>query len=207
MEALSGYIYGSSYHHLWEDTDNKLQFLAQLYVAGEKYMVKGLNADVAMYMNSHIWYDASFYFSYPPDPDTKDLLDAAQIIMAGTPSNDVVGRRVLVRFCAAHIHELRQMPEFVELLKEYAELGASILQVENLDLMLQGCWHCNAEEDRRAVPRCRKCDEIFPASYMREHRTEELWDCSFCQEKVQPVCTEHNGTHWIEWHWHSEQIR
>jgi hypothetical protein len=207
MTALFRYVYDSSYHDLWEGKNSPLQFLAKVYAAGEKYMIKGLGANVAMHMDSYIWDDTMFCFSYPLRGETKDLLEAVKIIMAGTPSNDVVGRRVVVRFCAAYIYELRPMPEFVNLLEEYPELGASILQVPNLDLMSQGCWHCNAEEDRRAVPRCRQCDETFPVSYMREHRTEELWDCSFCQEKVQPVCTEHNGAHWIEWHWHSERSR
>lgn len=96
------------------------------------------------------------------------------------------------------------MSEFVDLLKEFGELGASILQFETLGLMLEGSWHHCDDEDRRAVPRCRQCDEIFPVPYTEKHRTEKLWECPFCDEKVQPVCTEHNGAHWIEWHWHSE---
>ena len=137
MTALFRYVYNCSYHDLWEGTNSTLQFLAKVYAAGEKYLIKGLGANVAMHMDSYIWHDAYFYFSHPLDPDTKDLLEAVQIIMAGTLSNDVVGRRVVVRFCAAYIYELRPMPEFVNLLKEYPELGASILQVPNLDLMLQ----------------------------------------------------------------------
>lgn len=204
MEALFRYIYDCSYHELYQNTDSKLQFLAELYVTGQKYLVKGIERNVAEYMDSILWYDATCCFRSPPDPDTKDFLAALETIMDGTPSHDVVGRRTMIRFCAAHIYELKQMPEFVTLLKEFGELGASILQVESLDLMLDGCWHCCGMEDRRAVPRCRQCDEIFPLSYVRQHRTEELWECVVCQEKVQPVCTEHNGTHWIEWHWHSE---
>lgn len=56
----------------------------------------------------------------------------------------------MIRFCAAHIYELRKMPEFVKLLEEFGELGASILQVENIGLKFEGCWHYCGDEDRRA---------------------------------------------------------
>ena len=204
MTALFRYIYDTSYFDLYKDPHTKLQFLAKLYVASDKYEVTGLDRNVAMYMDSILWYDNIFDFRSPSDPETKDFLAALHIVMADTPSNDRVARRSLIRFCVPHIYELRQLPEFVDLLKEFGELGAGILQFENLGLMLQGSWHCNGDEDRRAVPRCRQCDEIFPDSYVEKHRTEKLWECSVCEEKVQPVCTEHNGTHWIEWHWHSE---
>lgn len=206
MEALFRYIYDLSYFGLYDhdNTYSKLQFLAKLHVAGQKYLVTGLDRDVAMYMNSNLWYHGTLFFSSPPNPDTKDLLAALHIIMASTPSTDYVARRPLIRFCASHIHELRQLPEFVDLLKEFGELNASILQFDTLALMLEGSWHCCGDEDRRAVPRCRQCDEIFPVSCIEKNRTEKLWECPVCDDKVQPVCTEHNGTHWIEWHWHSE---
>lgn len=72
MEALFRYIYDLSYFDLYDynNTHSKLQFLAKLHVAGRKYLVKGLDRDVAMYMNSNLWYHCTFYFSSPPDPDT-----------------------------------------------------------------------------------------------------------------------------------------
>ncbi|GAB7324820.1 hypothetical protein MBLNU13_g08657t2 [Cladosporium sp. NU13] len=122
MEALFCYVYDCSYHEFYENTDSKLQFLADLYVAGQKYQVKGIEGNVAMYMDSILWYDIVCAFHSPPDPDTKDLLAALETTMAGTPSHDVVARRSMIRFCAAHIYELRQMPEFVTLLKEFGVL-------------------------------------------------------------------------------------
>ena len=107
MEALFRYIYNTSYYELYENTNSKLQFLAELYVAGQKYQVEGIEGNVAMYMDSILWYDTMCSFRSPPDPDTKDFLAALETIMAGTPSHDAVARRSMIRFCAAHIQELQ----------------------------------------------------------------------------------------------------
>jgi len=72
--------------------------------------------------------------------------------------------------------------------------------------MLEGYWSCYDEEHMTAEPRCpdTACEQIYPTSYILEHRSEIIWTCPSCGMKAKPICCEHgigNGPEvkWERW--------
>lgn len=200
MMALFRYVYDISYDNLidyWV-----LQFHAKVYVVAEKYQIKGLHEKATDKMKEILWNATNWSLLVTEENDATDFLATVKIILTQTPTQNNMLRAALVEFAVSHINDLNQLPAFSELLKEHGDFGAEMFAHEQLSLNLEGTWLCNGGEDRRAVPRCPKCEKAFLISKLREYRGERLWLCSFCGQRVSPVCSRHSGMpQQVKWEW------
>ena len=177
-----------------------LEFLAEICVVAEKYQVEGVQAKIAEEIDGTLWakteygIDMDIYGGKKPQPKADDLLTAIRIVFNGTRQQDNACWVVLVSFCVLCIRDLNKIPEFSKLLGECGELGAAIIASKNLSVALEGSWGCGGGRFRRAVPRCSRCKETFPMSYIRKHRDESEWTCGDigCEETAAPICLEWN---------------
>lgn len=202
MMALFRYIYDLPYNNLCPQSKDFLRFLAKVYVAGEYYQIQGLHANVTAVLEHFLRNNTSWCLLHTFKPHVADFLAAVQIVFAGTTAQDKIGRQALTEFCFLHIRYLRKLPAFLELLREFGDLGADIFARENLGLMLDGSWHCNGEEDVHSVPRCPDCGESFTVSDLAKYRDKKRWECPNCEKKVRPVCSEHSGAdRKVVWEW------
>lgn len=195
MMALFRYIYDLRYEHLNKDPEEKWQFLANVYVAADKYQVEGLHRDVTERMKDWLWEREDSESSGL----AEDFMAAVKIVFDNTTNQDKIGRPAMVDFCVCCIRDLNRLPEFKMLLNEYDDLGAEILAHERLSLMLEGTWTCCYEPHRGAIPRCPFCAEPYPLSYARLQRGRTDWVCPDCAMKSPPICTESHGTSRCEW--------
>ena len=134
MTALFRYIYDHPYDDLFTETKTVLRSLAKVYVAGEKYQVQGLHENVTKEMGVFLHYITSSWLerdSKPGNPYIEDFLAAAQIVFAGTTAQDKTGRAALIEFCVKKISKLRKLPAFLDLLREFGDLGAEMFAHEN----------------------------------------------------------------------------
>ena len=203
MTALFRYIYDHPYDDLFTETKTVLRSLAKVYVAGEKYQVQGLHENVTKEMGVFLHYITPSWLgrdSKPGNPYIEDFLAAAQIVFAGTTAQDKTGRAALIEFCVKKVSKLRKLPAFLDLLREFGDLGAEMFAHENLSL--EGSWYCDGQKHVMAVPRCPDCEENFRTSDLRKYRNQELWMCRSCDEMVMPVCLEHDGAdRSVAWKW------
>jgi hypothetical protein len=202
MMALFCYIYDRPYIDHYPQSSEFLRFLAKVYVAGEYYQIQGLHENVTEVMEHFLWNNTSWCLKNLFKPSVTDFLGAVQILFAGTTAQDKIGRSELIEFCLVHIRQLKELPAFLELLREFGDIGAEMFARKSLSLLLDGSWLCNDEEHMHAVPRCPACDEEFPISDLRKNRDKKRWECPNCEEKVRPVCSEHSGAdRKVTWQW------
>jgi len=192
MMGVFRYMYDRSYEHLNKHGETEWQFLAEVYVAADKYEIGGLTKNVTKLMKSKILDEG---FAQAPD---EDFLAAVKIVFGGTTSQDKIGRATMVDLCVYCIQDLNKMPEFEVLLSECGELGAKIIGHEKLSLMLEGTWYCGVVEDsdeehKDAVPRCSFCGDEFSTSYILENRHKQAWECPSCDTVAGPICTDHDA--------------
>lgn len=202
MMALFCYIYDSPYRDLYPQVNEFLQFLAKVCVRGEYYQIQGLHANVAEIMEHFLWNSTSYCLRNLFKPFVTDFLGAVQILFAGRTAQDKTGRPELIEFCLVHIRQLKELPAFLELLREFGDLGVEMFARKSLGLLLDESWRCNGEEHMHAVPRCPDCGEESAASDLRKLRDKKRWDCPDCEKKVRPVCSEHSGAdRKVTWEW------
>ena len=195
------HVYDLAYNDLFEDSDTKLQFLANVYLAADKYQIEGLQANAIKHMETIAWTTEGNWESGPTCIPI-DFLAATKIIFNGTTKQDDACRVALVNFCVLCIGDFQTMPEFYTLLSECGDLGAAIIAHGDLGVMLQGYWDCEGEIHRAAVPRCPDCDFIFSKSDVRQHRGKRTWRCTYCRGNVKPVCSDrHSRRLECEWLW------
>lgn len=188
--ALFRYIYGIPYEYLHEGSETEWQFLANVYIAANKYEVQGLTAHVTRRMKRALPEDGNL------ESSTDDFLAAVKLIFDNTTSENDIGREAMVDLCVCCITCLRELRKFEALLSECDGLSAKILTHEKLSLMFEGTWLCGRDEEeyKGAEPCCSYCKNEFPTSYVRANRHKSVWGCSACGLEVRPVCTEHHHT-------------
>lgn len=194
MMAMFRYIYNLPYESVNEDSDADWQFLANVYVAADKYQVEGLGQDVVEHMHG-LWELSEMESSF-----AEDFLAAVRIIFDGTTNQDYVGRSAMVNLCVCYIREMNELPEFKTLLNDCDDLGAGILAHSKLGLMLEGRWACRGSEGHRAaIPRCPYCTVPYSLSCIRVNRDKIFWACPDCEKKAQPICTDNHGPIVCDW--------
>lgn len=187
MMALFRHIYDLPYEHLNEDPATQWQFMANVYIAADKYEVEGLTTNVVQQMKLRLARDGGLGSS------TKDFLAAVKLVFDSTASQNNAGLEAMVDLCVYSIRELNGLRGYKMLLSECDGLAAKILAHDKLSLMLEGTWVCGDDEEHRgAEPRCPSYACEFPTSFVRAHRHERVWECPCCDKDVSPVCTEHH---------------
>jgi hypothetical protein len=200
MMALFRYVYDIPYDDLIDEW--VLQFHAKVYVVAEKYQIQGLHEKATENMKEYLWNATNWSLLVVEENDATDFIATVRIILTGTPPQDNMLREALVEFAVSHINDLNQVPAFAALLKDHGDFGAEMFAHERLSLNLEGTWMCDGEEDRRAVPRCPKCEEAFDLGELRENRCQKHWTCCYCNQRVSPVCARHPGMpQRVEWNW------
>lgn len=200
MMAMFRYIYDLDYDTLRKDYTTIWQFLANVYIAADKYQVEGLGRDVTESMKYMLCDENMVDIE---SSGAEDFLAAVRIVFDNTTNQDGIGRPAMVDFCVYCINDLIELPEFKTLLNECENLGASILAHERLSLMLEGDWGCLGRVSHRGViPRCLFCANVYSPSEIRKHREKSDWVCSNCLEKADPVCTEGHAPTSCKWFWY-----
>jgi hypothetical protein len=208
MIVLLRHIYDLPYVDLLKDSKTKLQFLAQVYLAADKYQLEELQANVIKLMRQMTCVlTVDMYGMYEYSYRLNDFLEATDMIFDGTVRQDDVCRVALIEVCVLWIHDLNKLSRFSLLLREHADLGAGILAHEGLSLNLQGSWFCDNSEDKCAVPCCVGCEDPFDVSYIHEHREEDIWECIDCGSRGRPVCLgkdSHEKRVDCRWYYHDD---
>jgi hypothetical protein len=135
-------------------------------------------------MKEMLWNATNWSLLVLEENDATDFLAAVRIILTETLAEDNMLREALVEFAVSHINDLNQLPAFAASLKDHGDFGAEIFAHERLSLDLEGTWLCDGEEDRRAVPRCPKCEEAFEIAQLREYHRQRHWECCYCESRI-----------------------
>lgn len=198
--ALFRYVYDMPYADLVDEW--VLQFHAKVYVVAEKYQINGLHEKSTENMKEYLWNATNWSLLVLEENDATDFLAAVRIVLTQSSEEDNMLRDALVEFAVSHINDLNRLPAFAALLKDHGDFGAEMFAHERLSLNLEGTWMCDGEEDRRAEPRCPKCEEAFDIEQLREYRGQKHWECGYCDSRVSPVCARHSGMPLrVEWTW------
>jgi hypothetical protein len=152
---------------------------AELYMTAGKYLMEGLKSEVCRSMTN-------CHHSHGTIRDITDFLKGLRKIMICTSSKDHA-RKVLVNTCILNLKLLQEQSGFLSLLREFADLGADILEHRDLGRELSGFFVC-CDPCSDVSPSCSKCDVMFEIGISWDQRSLEEWWCGNCKAPVVPWC-------------------
>lgn len=127
-----------------------------------------------------------------PILELTDLLGAIREIITGTTSSDRDARRILVMHCVNHLHILRKEEAFMALLRDIAELGAEIIDLQKFAAM-----DFTLTTLERDVDDAEMDQDYFPGEVDDSDSEGGVWACEKCETTVSmPVlCSSCDGAH------------
>jgi hypothetical protein len=201
MMVLLRYIYDLPQDFL-EEERIPLNFLANVYVAADKYLVDGLKEEIHQLIKKH---ERVVWILFLSD----DFMHALKTIFTETTPKDKI-RATMINACVKHILFLRRQATFTNFLQEHADVATEIIAHKNLDTMLDGAWMCDGLIHAEAVPACSSCRIPFLKSYVRSHRDQRPWTCRVCRRQGNPTCwecePEDEERVVLTWEWYEEEI-
>ena len=180
MIVLLRYLYDLPYDDLTKDPKTSLHSLAQAYVVADKYQAVRLRDEIHHQIEKH---DQCRDLT-----DHDDFFNALDVIVTGTTPQVVGAHATMIDVCVTHINSLSSQAAFSSFLQEHGEVGAEIINHNNLSLTLQGDWYCDCDARVEALPRCYWCFQSFPNHYLRDYHNEEKWTCPHCGQIAPPYC-------------------
>ena len=148
-----------------------------------KYLMKDLQHTVTMKIETLVYYT----HNRGVITDVPDFIAALRnIVTCASPNEDA--RKHMVMACIKTLTLLQKEEEFIALLRECGDLGADILQHDNLDRSLLGSWMCGKDCEQVSEPVCSDCEHPFFQEAAWNSRNRELWFCRGCEEFTVPVC-------------------
>jgi hypothetical protein len=178
MVELLRYVYDLPYDVTFDDQDTQLKPLTMVYVVADKYQVDGLKREVSKRMKSII----------ESHLDVRDFVNALRTIATGTTPYDTCARKMMVDVCITNLHHLHRKTEFISRLREHADLGADMIEHQNLPQAFPENWVCNGTCNGSSVPRCSYCLKPFDEEFALKNRYRETWYCEECGNNFEPIC-------------------
>lgn len=184
MVALLRYMYDLPFHtNGSEKWPTKMSSCTELYVTAGKYLIKELQHDVCRHMKN----SSCFRPGRKVILDVADFVQALRQIMTCTVG-DNCARRSMVSSCTTNLKLLRKEKEFVSLLRDFGDLGADIIEHEELECAILGSWTCSNSCTDEVEPVCPQCSEPFMTDDAWCRRDDESWWCYMCRKSTHPVC-------------------
>lgn len=194
-------IYDLPYDEIIKDEATSMRFLANVYVAADKYQIERVVMDTHYQIRKHK--------QCKKMTNIEDFLNALETIAAGTASQSDGARRTMINVCIKWIARLRREESFLELLRSHGDVGAEIVAHDNLGFMTQGMWYCHGFPHAGVEPQCVLCNNFFLDPYMRSHRHLREWTCESCEYTGTPycfVCKNSEGYYaQVEWRWNNDE--